>query len=343
LVIFTLRKLTCNPACCRQAAKKITLEFIKEILPILFLLVLLGSGVGAALVASYLYRKYKHDYLQSYFYYLVLLLIYGIYGLLGNVVSQKILESIETPPELATTIGHFIPFLGVPFLITSLYMLIKLSREIVNTRVNKKFTIGYFIFFIFFFLAYGFVILKLPDVDSIQYEIITKYITFSFAAIQLIVLTIALSWIFSKRRKIKDKRFRNTIRIFSMILGCSILINSISLAASVFSPILYYVYLLIYFIHGLPAILYLAYYFPKYSKPVSEGQVDMGLINFYNKHEITRRESEIVDLICDGKTNKEIANTLFISLQTVKDHTHHIYIKTGARNRIELANMIRDI
>jgi len=128
-----------------------------------------------------------------------------------------------------------------------------------------------------------------------------------------------------------------------MILGCSILINSISLAASVFSPILYYVYLLIYFIHGLPAILYLAYYFPKYSKPVSEGQVDMGLINFYNKHEITRRESEIVDLICDGKTNKEIANTLFISLQTVKDHTHHIYIKTGARNRIELANMIRDI
>jgi DNA-binding CsgD family transcriptional regulator len=34
---------------------------------------------------------------------------------------------------------------------------------------------------------------------------------------------------------------------------------------------------------------------------------------------------------------------LFISLQTVKDHTHRIYKKTGARNRVQLVNMVGEI
>ncbi|MCK4679003.1 MAG: LuxR family transcriptional regulator, partial [Bacteroidales bacterium] len=36
----------------------------------------------------------------------------------------------------------------------------------------------------------------------------------------------------------------------------------------------------------------------------------------------------------------EIADALFISLQTVKDHNYNIYLKTGVRNRVELVNMI---
>ncbi|MCD4769757.1 MAG: LuxR C-terminal-related transcriptional regulator [Bacteroidales bacterium] len=65
--------------------------------------------------------------------------------------------------------------------------------------------------------------------------------------------------------------------------------------------------------------------------------------SFCSGYEISNRESDIILEICNGLTNKEIADKLFISLQTVKDHTHRIYIKTGVRNRVELINRLKDI
>lgn len=55
---------------------------------------------------------------------------------------------------------------------------------------------------------------------------------------------------------------------------------------------------------------------------------------------VTRREAEIVDLICLGRTNQEIADQLFIALTTVKDHNYVIFQKLGVRNRTELARLI---
>ena len=55
---------------------------------------------------------------------------------------------------------------------------------------------------------------------------------------------------------------------------------------------------------------------------------------------ITRREAEIVDLICLGKTNQEIADQLFISVTTVKDHNYVIFQKLGVRNRTELTRTV---
>ena len=56
---------------------------------------------------------------------------------------------------------------------------------------------------------------------------------------------------------------------------------------------------------------------------------------------VTRREREIIKLIQAGKTNQEIADNLFISVATVKDHNHNLFRKTGVRNRLELANLFR--
>lgn len=55
---------------------------------------------------------------------------------------------------------------------------------------------------------------------------------------------------------------------------------------------------------------------------------------------ITRREAEIVDLICLGRTNQEIADQLFISVSTVKDHNYVIFQKLGVRNRTELTRQV---
>lgn len=56
---------------------------------------------------------------------------------------------------------------------------------------------------------------------------------------------------------------------------------------------------------------------------------------------VTRREREIIGLIKAGKTNQEIADCLFISVATVKDHNNNLFRKCGVRNRVELANLFR--
>ena len=48
---------------------------------------------------------------------------------------------------------------------------------------------------------------------------------------------------------------------------------------------------------------------------------------------LTPREREVAALIAEGKTNKEIATTLVLSLATVKDHVHHVLTKTGLASR----------
>jgi DNA-binding NarL/FixJ family response regulator len=66
-----------------------------------------------------------------------------------------------------------------------------------------------------------------------------------------------------------------------------------------------------------------------------------GRTSAVERYGISPRESEIIDLLCAGCTNQEIANRLFISPATVKDHVYNIFRKTGVRNRVELTNLMR--
>lgn len=52
---------------------------------------------------------------------------------------------------------------------------------------------------------------------------------------------------------------------------------------------------------------------------------------------LSNREREIVALVAQGYRNKEIAEKLFISEQTVKNHLHNIFDKLGVSDRLELA------
>ena len=51
---------------------------------------------------------------------------------------------------------------------------------------------------------------------------------------------------------------------------------------------------------------------------------------------ITKREREIVSHLAEGLNSNEVAERLFISLETVKCHRKNIIEKTGARNTAHL-------
>jgi len=52
---------------------------------------------------------------------------------------------------------------------------------------------------------------------------------------------------------------------------------------------------------------------------------------------LTDREAEVLDLLRQGMSNREIAQTLWIAQSTAKVHVRHIFEKLGVRTRTEAA------
>ncbi len=52
-----------------------------------------------------------------------------------------------------------------------------------------------------------------------------------------------------------------------------------------------------------------------------------------NVNSLTKKENQILEVLANGKTNLQIAQALFISDKTVKEHLWNIFQKLGADNR----------
>jgi len=62
------------------------------------------------------------------------------------------------------------------------------------------------------------------------------------------------------------------------------------------------------------------------------------LVSTHEEEKLSKRETEILELLAKGLQNKEVAVQLFISDATVKKHIENIYAKLQLRSRVELVN-----
>ncbi|HZW02861.1 MAG TPA: LuxR C-terminal-related transcriptional regulator [Anaerolineaceae bacterium] len=58
---------------------------------------------------------------------------------------------------------------------------------------------------------------------------------------------------------------------------------------------------------------------------------------------LSERELEVLRLLAGGKSNQEIAETLYLSVGTVKTHAHHIYGKLAVQNRVQAIARSREL
>jgi DNA-binding NarL/FixJ family response regulator len=104
-----------------------------------------------------------------------------------------------------------------------------------------------------------------------------------------------------------------------------------------------------YKIHGVLSPRTDLYLFKKALKAVSKGEIwidnstvkaflhNTGLLSRTGKiNGVTEREKEIIDQVCQGCRNKEIASRLFVSEQTVKAHLNRVFRKLNVSNRSQL-------
>lgn len=64
--------------------------------------------------------------------------------------------------------------------------------------------------------------------------------------------------------------------------------------------------------------------------------------SFYQKYQLSSREKEVLHLLLRGNTSKEMAQKLFISEGTVKDHISSIYSKVGVHHKKEFLDLVQE-
>lgn len=58
---------------------------------------------------------------------------------------------------------------------------------------------------------------------------------------------------------------------------------------------------------------------------------------------ISKREHEVLELMAQGFTNQQIADKLFVSLNTVKTHTANLFLKLEAKRRTQAIQKAREL
>ncbi|MFO7780258.1 MAG: helix-turn-helix transcriptional regulator, partial [Spirochaetia bacterium] len=61
---------------------------------------------------------------------------------------------------------------------------------------------------------------------------------------------------------------------------------------------------------------------------------------FAREFKLSRRERGVLEKLCGGLSNKDIAEALFISPRTVENHIYNLYRKCGVGRRLELCNLL---
>ncbi len=95
------------------------------------------------------------------------------------------------------------------------------------------------------------------------------------------------------------------------------------------------------FIISISILIYHIFYRFYFSSPISKTEKSL-TDEFIKDFSITKREQEIILALLDGKSNKELAETLFVSEKTIETHLANIYRKVGVKNRLELFSRLKN-
>jgi DNA-binding CsgD family transcriptional regulator len=297
-----------------------------------------GLAVIGTLISHQLFSERKKSEFQTLLYQQIFLFSFFIYAIWGNLALRQIVSDLSLNNELFGKLALFIPLLGIPFLLVSWLMLLKFGFNVNGFRISGRWILIYFAGFTslltiaaFLFQNNYFEIPADPDQFVIRLFVsVNLFIHFLFA-VPFMVSESQSAMIFKKFQIRKCLYiYISGVGIYSVMLWYYGVFGFISTAGSI---------LLLFFSSAiLPACIKYTSRPEEIIVPPANNSFEI----FCTEFKISRREAEIIREICTGKTNKAIAEKLFITLQTVKDHTHRIYTKTQVKSRVQLANLVRE-
>jgi DNA-binding CsgD family transcriptional regulator len=293
-----------------------------------------AMAAGGVFLSAKLQKKHNHDLFSPMLYYQVFIYTFGFYGIWGQVLIRTLFPAYLSP-DVLTRFYDIALLLGLPFVIFAWMMLLQFSSVISGNVRNNWFAFGFLVINIAVIILIGYITGKAASVGPLYlikyYFIIANFVYTAVASIQIYYAERGSYFIkTSENRKI-------AIGVFIVMI-----IQSALLIAFTSQTLLAILFIFAFFAGNTFLPVYITYGI-RMEGSVHIPVMDLTFDGFCKRYEVSPRESDIVREICNGLSNKEISEKLFISLQTVKDHTHRIYIKTNVRSRVQLINLVKEI
>lgn len=297
------------------------------------------SGLVTIIVAFSLARQYRFPFLNSYAYFLLFFIISVFINIFGTRLIYILLNEVSLMAQ-NIQIKLIAPLL-FPLSIISLYFFIKMILQ----WLGKPFFIFYKIGFIGFWgvvlLGHFFGMFFDVKFEDVNVLVIAALLTDTGL---IIAYYGNLLYLILKSKNGRDPGLQRIGRIFGIIYLVSFIsldILYIRYLGDFFGKYEFSVRTLWYFLIHVPPLFYLKGSLKAYSISFTDSTGEISSLDeLFLDYGISNREKEIITLILDGKTNREIEDALFISLKTVKNHVYRIYRKMGINNRVQLINLV---
>lgn len=306
----------------------ITLQLISYSL--LFIMTSGMVAIGIMLSYQLLGKGSRHE-LQWLFYQQLLYDAFLIFGIWGYFALNHLLKDIGIDSDIKNRILIFQPYVGLPFLMVSWYMLARFFASLFLYRISRWMSYTWFVGCLLLLPIGVFFINEFSETGNFHIQFFSMLSVINFS----IICVAYLFFIMKKRdESLRDWRRFGFMHGFPVLTLISTLL--ILFMAGIY-PNVIPVIILILFFSGLMPVFH--FYFETRKDGTPNESLPSGFDDFCQKYEITRREAEIILEINKGKSNRQIAEDLFITVQTVKDHIYRIYTKTGVNNRVQLINI----
>jgi DNA-binding CsgD family transcriptional regulator len=301
------------------------------------LALLIGSF---AIITSYqFYRIYRFGFIKSYLLFMVFdnivaIKVFFTSYLFINVLSkepnslEKFYYLILNPIGLCLSIGLF-------------FFYTRLVFQIQDIKVNLKILYSIAILFsaVFFVNAFGiWYYFSNGTKELMDYASLVMIILF------FVVVIMNTIWLlFNKKLLVSQLRLK-AIQIFGIFYLILFVINFVGIFIPINQSItllLEIKYILVLLAMNIFPIFWLRIIFLKCyldNRPNLESEEQLDKI--VRKYDFSEREREIMKLIIEGKSNKEIEKQLFISFHTVKNHIYNIFKKSGVKSRSQLIHLV---
>jgi len=310
---------------------------------VIYFYFVIAIALWSAFWARRLLKLYRIQFLRDYFYFVLAFVGYGFL----NFTGQVFLANVFPASSFERSIGDLVVFtLAIPLLAIWLFCYLLFVARLCLINLPRSFKAGYWIINAILILSNFWAIQILIETrdTSATHSILSWKIPVYLAVLFGASL---VPFVFSKNIPSSfGKVFARIVSALYVVgFACLVIFGDVVQLSFYSDRFRYLAFVsLVYFSINVPPLVYMSYslrgHFNDLSYP-QETESD-SLVEFANEFKLTRREREIMSFIVQGMRNDEIAEALFISVQTVKNNVSAVFRKTGVRNRVQLGNILRN-
>jgi len=285
-------------------------------------------------MAHDLRRRYPQRYLSFHFYYL---LFFQINNLVVRPVHALIMNMLGLDSSMLPTLNVLVLiFIAFPLFTLALYWLMRFAAALVDIALGSRFNRWFWLIQVGLYLL---IITLFFGSWSLYHRPILPLVMDVLDVLSIFVLTSIHLWVIVKSSRIEAPRQRLGIRRFAIIyLVCFLLFNLFG-----FSLEMPRITFLLGFIYVLPPLFYLRHHHHQSLRQGAPIEAKATILQeLFLRSSITEREEQVIERVVAGKSNAQIADELFISLPTVKNHMGSIFRKLEVGSRMQLAHLIRN-